>query len=250
MWHPRSLTRSEARRAAPEAVRRAGSFSPLRLAVAALLCLGACDSFSPRSAPTPCDPDTDPDCKPLPPFLEPQTPELVRTNIQAAVQERTVQPNYVRSLTPEPADQPGLFTYIPDPGAEAQAPPGFFVGWNKDREVQFMLTLLEASAGGGAALDSLNQVELAFPRYTVDPTFPSTPDLTRYDVEYVLALTYESGDPPVERTDRYAGRAKWDLTGGNRNFWTLLRWEDISPLSVPGATIIGTMGTLRVFVGP
>ena len=228
----------------PDVAQRGGSLLLLVFAAVVLLCLGACDSFSPRTAPPPCNPTTDPNCKPPPEFLDPLTPEVVRINIEAAVEGRTVQPNYERSLTPEPADQPGLFTYIPDPGAEAQAPPGFFVGWNKGREVQFMLNLLEASG------DSLQKVELDFPRFTVDPSFPSTPDLTRYDVNYQLALTYERGDPPVQRIDHYAGTAKWDLTGGARNFWTLLRWEDRSPLAVPGVTIIGTMGTLRAFVGP
>lgn len=209
----------------------------------AAVALAGCDLFSPRTPPAPCDPDTDPNCQPPPEFLEPLLPEIVRDNIKAAVDGRTVSPNYERSLTPEPADQVGLFTYIPDQNAEAQAPPGFFDGWNKGREVQFMLTLLEASG------DSLRSVELVFQRYTQDPGFPATNDLKRYDVDYVLSLTYARGDPPVERIDLYAGRAKWDLTGGDRNFWTLLRWEDVGPLTVPGETIIGTMGTLRAFVG-
>ncbi len=229
----------------PDMAQRGGSLLLLVFAAVVLLGLGACDSFSPRTAPPPCNPNTDPNCKPPPEFLEPLTPEVVRINIEAAVEGRTVQPNYERSLTPEPADQPGLFTYIPDPGAEAQAPPGFFAGWTKGREVQFMLTLLEASG------DGLQKVELDFPRFTLDPGFPSTDELTRYDVEYLLTLTYERGDPPVQRIDHYAGTAKWDLADpGKRKFWTLLRWEDRSPLSVPGVTIIGTMGTLRAFVGP
>ena len=229
----------------PDAAQRGVSFLLLVFVAVAWLGLGACDSFSPRTPPPPCDPNTDPNCKPPPEFVEPTTPEVVRINIEAAVEGRTVQPNYERSLTPEPADQTGLFTYIPDPGAEAQAPAGFFNGWIKSREVQFMLTLLEASG------DSLQKVELDFPRFTVDPSFPSTPTLRRYDVDYQLVLTYARGDPPVERIDHYAGTAKWDLTDpGSRQFWTLLRWEDRSPLSVPGVTIIGTMGTLRAFVGP
>lgn len=232
MSFPHSPTRSERR-------------FTLRLAAGlclAVLAAGACDGFSPRTPLTPCDPNTDPDCKPPPEFLEPLTPELVRQNIKAAVEGRTVQPNYARSLTPEPADQQGEFTYLPDPGAEAQAPPGFFAGWDKGREVQFMLTLLEASG------DSLRSVELTFPAFTENDEFPS-PDLTRYSVEYKLSLTYRRGDPPVERVDRYAGTATWDFAGGLRNFWTLTRWEDRSPLTVPGETIIGTMGTLRALVG-
>lgn len=213
------------------------------MAVLAALCLWGCDSFTPRDAPPPCDPVTDPTCQPPPDFFEPLTPEIVRDNIVRALEGRTVQPNYERSLAPG-VGETAVFLYLPDPGAEAQKPPGYFLDWRKPREVQFMLTLLE---GAG---DSLSNVELDFSRYNVDRSFPSTTNLTRYDVEYVLALTFTSGDPPQERTDRYAGTARWDLIGGDRLFWTVLEWEDKSPLDVPGQTIVGTMGTLRALVGP
>jgi hypothetical protein len=211
-----------------------------------LLASLSCDFFSPRTPPPPCDPLTDPDCAPPPDFFEPLTPELVRDNIQRALQGRTAEPNYRRSLTGAPDDDgsSGVFTYGPDPGAEAQAPPGFFDGWNKEREVQFMLTLLEGSAAA-----NLRGVSLEFGRYSEDPDFPATTNLKRYDVEYELTLTYLDGDPPEERTERYGGRAKWDLIGGDRNFWTLLTWEDIAPLETE-VPVIGTMGTLRALVGP
>jgi len=205
-----------------------------------------CDAFSPRTPPAPCDPLTDPGCAPPPDFFEPLAPEIVRDNIQRALEGRTVEPNYRRSLSgPPDEEQTAVFTYGPDPGAEAQAPPGFFVDWNKSREVQFMLTLLE-----GSAATNLRRVSLEFGRYTEDPDFPATTNLKRYDVEYELTLTYLDGDPPEERTERYGASAKWDLIGGDRNFWTLLTWEDIAPLEIPENPVFGTMGTLRALVGP
>lgn len=224
---------------------------PLRLALwmaSLFLALGSlgCDAFQPRTPPPPCDPLTDPGCAPPPDFFDPLTPEIVRDNIERALEGRTVEPNYRRSLQGPPDDEEGgVFTYGPDPGAEAGAPPGFFDGWNKDREVQFMLTLLE-----GSASTNLRSVSLDFDRYDVDPDFPATTNLKRYDVEYDLILTYLDGDPPEERTERYGGRAKWDLIGGDRNFWTLLTWEDIAPLEDPDDPFFGTMGTLRALVGP
>lgn len=215
----------------------------MALSVCALVCLGACDSFTPREAPPPCTPGTL-GCTEPPPFVEPLLPQIVRDNIERAVEGRTVEPNYKRSLAPEPEDLLDVFIYIPDPQAEALAPPGFFVGWDKGREVQFMLNLLVASG------DSLQEAAMAFPRFTVDPDFTPTTNLARYDVDYELSLTYVRGDPPIERVDFYAGRAKWDFIGGDRNFWTLLRWEDIGLPPSPSSAPIGTMGTLRAFVGP
>ena len=214
----------------------------MALSSCAIVCLGACDSFTPREAPPPCDPD-DPECQPPPNFSEPLRPDSVRVNIERAVEGRTVEPNYVRSLAPEPENLPDVFFYLPDPQAEALFP-GFFVGWDKDSEVQFMLNLLVTSG------DSLQAVEMSFPRFEVDPDFTPTTNEARYDVDYELSLTYVRGDPPEERVDFYAGRAKWDFIGGDTNFWTLLRWEDIGLPPSSSGTPKGTMGTLRGFVGP
>ncbi len=240
MCNPRFRTRSER----PRGAWLAGW--AIALSGCAVLCLGACDSFTPREAPPPCDPVNDPSCRPPPDFLAPINPLIVRDNIERAIEGRTVEPNYKRSLAPEPEDLPDAFVYFPDPQAEALAPfPGYFVGWDKVREVQFMLTLLEASG------DSLRNVEMAFPRFSVDPDFPSTSTLTRYDVDYELTLTYVRGDPPQERIDFYAGRSKWDFFTGDRDlFWTLLRWEDIGLPPSSSSTPIGTMGSLRTFVRP
>ncbi len=211
-----------------------------------LVCLGACDSFTPREAPPPCDPVNDPGCRPPPEFIPPLLPVVVRDNIERAIEGRTVEPNYERSLAPEPVDLPDVFAYFPDPQAEALAPfPGYFVGWDKAREVQFMLTLLETPG------DSLRDVEIAFPRFSEDRGFPSTSRLIRYDVDYELTLTYVQGDPPQTRTEFYAGMSKWDFFTGERDeFWTLLRWEDIGLPPSPSEPPIGTMGSLRAFVRP
>lgn len=239
MCNPRSRTRSERRRG------RWHTRLPLVLSYCALVCLCACDSFTPREAPPPCDPVSDPTCRPPPEFISPITPLVVRDNIQRAIEGQTVIPNYERSLAPEPEDLPDVFAYFPDQEAEGLAPsPDYFVGWDKEREVQFMLTALEADS-------TLDNVEMVFPRFSVDPDFPSTSTLTRYDVDYELTLTYVRGDPPQTETEFYAGRSKWDFFTGDRDlFWTLLRWEDISLPPSPSDTPIGTMGSLRVFRRP
>lgn len=228
-----SLTRSEPPRPLQT--------SRLALGLACLLSVaGGPGCFKARTPQPPCVV-----CPQPPDFFEPLTPQIVRDNIQRALEGRTTEPNYRRSLSgPPDEEQTAEFVYEPDPGARAQAPSGYFDGWGKAREVQFMLSVLE-----GTEAVNLRSVTLDFPSYSEDLTFPSTTNLVRYDVEYDLTLTYSSGDPPVERTERYGGSAKWDLIGGDRNFWTLVRWEDIAPLENPENPFIGTMGTLRA-LGP
>jgi hypothetical protein len=51
----------------------------------------------------------------------------------------------------------------------------------------------------------------------------------------------------AELVEIYCGRAFWDLTGGDRNFWTLLRWEDLERGTQEQC--LGTLGVLRIKEG-
>ncbi len=195
---------------------------------------GSC--FNPRDAPQPCVV-----CPTPAPFKEPIVPEFVRDNIQAALQSPTIDPNYRDSLADQGGGSPG-FTYIPDALAEAAATPGFFDGWDKPREVQFMLNLLEASSGGAPPTSA----EVLFTEFRDTGELPGTNE-ARYEVNYEFTLTTTFPDSTVE--ERYCGRAFWDLEGGDRNFWTLRTWEDLEPLPNPTRPCAGTMGLLRALSG-
>jgi hypothetical protein len=97
--------------------------------------------FEPREAPPPCDPITDTDCRPPAVFIEPTEPEIVRDNIERALEAPTVEPNYRDSLTGVTASG-GQFVYRPDNAVYELNPP-LFDGWEEEREVQFMLNVLE-----------------------------------------------------------------------------------------------------------
>jgi hypothetical protein len=237
MWTRRCNTRFEAgdRRWVWVALVAAGA------ALAGLGCL-----FTPRDAPPPCTPGVDAGCKTPVPFKDPLTPEIVRDNIQGAIRKRGFDgpnlDNYDRSLN-------DLFAYVPDANTALTAPPcgadPFFFNWGKLREAQFMRKVLEV-VGSNAVPDS---AAIVFTVYSEDPTYNNTTDLKRYNVQYTLTLVYpESSGRGIEC---YGANAKWDLIGGDRNNWTLLRWEDLEPVPTPSCrgTYGGTMGVLRVREG-
>jgi hypothetical protein len=180
-----------------------------------------------RCAPAPCPPIA-------PPFKEPLIPEFVRDNIEVALERLTIDPNYKDSLS-DPGPGSLGFLYIPDAEAEAAATPGFFQGWDKPREVQFMLDLLE----GGLPPDT---VDMLFTNFRDTGQLPSTNE-ARYEVHYEFMIVRD------EEQARYCGRAFWNLEGGDRNFWTLKQWEDLEPLLSPTAPCQGTMGLLRALSG-
>lgn len=220
--------------------------SSKRNAFLAALCLlllasSGCDVFTPRTPPPPCDPLTDPNCRTPPIENEPLTPEIVRDNIIAAMEGFTVSPNYENSIAEE---LPGelLFVYVPDPALESVFP-GFFADWHRAREVQFMLDLLQSGS------NNLRTVDLNVTTFSELPGHFQDPDRARYNVEYDLLLTFvdSSVDPPEETSSRYCATALWDFIGGDRNFWRLQRWEEISPSS--DADCLGSMGLLRATTG-
>ncbi|MFQ5599924.1 MAG: hypothetical protein ACE5G2_05150 [Candidatus Krumholzibacteriia bacterium] len=208
-----------------------------------------CDTVTPREAPPPCDPQTDPTGVPPASFREPLTPETVRDNIRDAITTPTLEPNYRVSLTDE---DPGAgiagFAYLPDESARSAATQGFFDGWNKEREVQFMLAFREETV---TPLDSFETVEMNFPVFQDTGELQGT-DQARYEVQYELIREFSDRtvEPPVViNRERYTGRAFWDLIGGDSNFWTLQKWEDLEPLTDDEDPAVGTLGILRAVLG-
>ena len=95
------------------------------------------------------------------------------------------------------------------------------------------------------------QVQMDFTRFVENDVFPES-NKTRYEVDYSLTLTFrdETKTPPVDSSERYSGRALWDFEGGDRNFWTITKWEDLEPQCAPGdSTCQGTLGILRASSG-
>jgi hypothetical protein len=205
-----------------------------------LLLSGGCETFTPRNAPPPCDPDSDPDCRAPAIFVDPTSPQAVVSNIISAIEAFTVKPNYEESLSSKGNDEPP-FEYIPDPGLN-EVFPGFFDGWQEEREVQFMLDLL-VSAGRPIRVD----FNVTLVREIDHPA--GNTNQVRYDVEYDLTLTFRDSeqDPPVDTDRQYCASALWDFFGGDRNEWVLNRWEEISPSGDPDC--LGSMGLLRATTG-
>jgi hypothetical protein len=236
-WH----TRSEA------AARRRWQ---LRWGAVLLIAIGLAAGcpFTPRDAPEPGTPGVDPGCRTPVPFRDPTEPAVVKDNIVAALRKRGFDgptiPNYERSLD-------SLFIYLPDPDSDAGAPGGcggpFFANWGRSREVRFMLETLET---GSAVPDS---VEISVPGFTEEGG-TGDPNLRRFRVQYVMTLR---GIPETggRRSECYGGTALWDFFDqpDSQIFWTLIRWEDLQPLSetarCQGTTYKGTLGMLRSFWG-
>lgn len=212
----------------------------LALAAAVLpLAVSGCP-FTPREAPEPCDPATDPTCRPPAQFVDAVVPELVRDNIERALESPTIFPNYDESLD-------DAFRYDPDLVTEALVPvdcPTFFVNWDKAAEVQFMQTALEP----GPSATQPTRIQVTFQRF-VDSGELNDPNQLRYNVDYEVVLTYtDPSQTPPTRTDRFGAVAQWDLARGADLLWVLKLWRDIAPL-VPPEEGGRTLGFLRVTRG-
>lgn len=238
MWTRRCNTRSEP---------GAGRLRTVLLGAAGVALVGLGCLFTPRDAPPPCTPGVDVGCKTPVPFKDPLTPEIVRDNVIGAIRKKGFDgpnlDNYDRSLNEQ-------FLYLPDVLTAATAPscPGgpFFLNWVKAREVQFMRAVLEEVG----ASDLPDSARISFGLYSEDTGWPdATTDKKRYNVQYFLTLVYPTSSG--RGVECYGANARWDLIGGNRNEWSLFRWEDLEPVPSPSCsgTYLGTMGALRVREG-
>ena len=215
----------------PPLVAGLGLAGALLLGLAAPSCL-----FSPRPAPPPCDPNTDPTCRSAP-IPQPRiTPEAVRNNIQATLQALVVEPIYDDNLD-------AGFRYVPDQAAQSLVPPGFFDNWGKQKEVSFMRSLLE----GRPDATHPRRMTVSFSLWT-DTGVLQDPQ-RRYSFLYAVALEYpDSTQASQVRCESYRAEALWDFVADANNLWTLQKWEDKQPENSPTdpcAQQRGSLGILR-----
>jgi hypothetical protein len=210
-----------------------------------------CDTFTPREPPPPEENICRFSQQENPRFREPLAPEILRDNIKLAIECPRTE-FYEQSLNSEPRPDIGnrAFQYVPD--AEANAlppnPEEFWAAWNRDQELQFVLNVLEVPARAEIVLPDTTLEGVLVSTSMDIPLFEDTGELgtndARYRVEYELTLLFrhQSAEFDVELTQTYCGIALWDLTGRDRNSWTLFKWEDLEPLA---GTCTETMGVLR-----
>lgn len=161
----------------------------LLLAVA----VAGCDLFAPRA---PEDPIGEAGT-----FQQPDTPDLVVSNLRAAVAELNTD-NYRRSLAED-------FVFVPTADAEARHPA--LTGWTRAEEISYFTTLAEA-----ARLHSGHELRLA------DQVV--NPGETEYVLEASYILTVHHGRPGVPETVQ--GRLVWEIAQDEDGLWRLARWTD------------------------
>lgn len=169
-------------------------FTVIGTAVWLAITLAACDVFSPRS---PEDPINEAGT-----FIQPDAPELVVDNLQAAIAELNTA-NYRRSLAED-------LTFEPTAVAQARDP-SLWASWSQTEEVSAFTTLAEAARQStGHSLRLADTVaEVGDTRYTLDAT-------------YVLVVRHRR--PAV--SDTLQGRLVWVIEQGADGLWALRRWTD------------------------
>lgn len=160
-----------------------------------LFALAGCDLFSTR-APEPPVAESGT-------FRQPDTPDQVIANLQAAITEMNAQ-NYRRSFAE-------AFTFTPTDHAMAQNA-SLWNGWGRDAEERYFSTLVAA-----ARLTTGNALQLT------DETL-SVVDETRFvlDATYLLTINHRRPNLPVT----FQGRLVWTLQQGPDGLWRLQEWTD------------------------
>ena len=160
-----------------------------------LLLFAGCDLFAPRD---PEDPMTAGGT-----FLQPDTPEQVIENIQAAVAELNT-PNYSRSMD-------AALVYAPTAKAEA-SDPAIWPSWDRTAEEQYFTSLAAA-----AQFASGHELRLT------DRNVSLISD-TRFELDASYILTVNHNRPNVETTVQ--GRLIWVIVQGEDGLWRLQEWTD------------------------
>lgn len=158
------------------------------------LTLGGCGIFEAR---TPELPATESGT-----FTQPDTPEQVIDNLQAAVAELNVL-NYRRSLADDLQ-----FT----PTATAQASDPVFSSWSQAEEEQYFSTLAAAAQLGSGHNLQLNNETLTIVTVTENV----------FDATYVLTVNHNRPDVPT----LVQGRLLWTLVQDPDGLWRLSNWTD------------------------
>jgi len=176
--------------------------SQLPIFILCLAVLQSCSLFAPREPEDPIDEAGT--------FLQPDTPEQVIENIQAAIAELNT-PNYGRSINAEL-----VFT----PTATAAAlDPSIWSSWSQIQEQQYFSTMAAAAQFGINHELRLN-----------DQTVSIISD-TRYvlDASYTLNINHNRPDAPKV----VQGRLIWVITQGEDGLWSLQEWTDREVGSTP-----------------
>lgn len=177
-----------------------------RLALLLLVLLAGCDLFAPRTPEAPVVGGGS--------FVQPDTPEQVVANLQAAVAELDVQA-YRRSLADD-------FAFVPAPLAARQ----FLVwsGWDRAAEERYFSTLAAAARLAGG-----HQLVLSESAFTVL-------DERRYTYDARYDLTVLHSRPGVPTT--LQGRLFWEITQGADGLWRLQRWTDQEVGELPSWSLL------------
>jgi len=123
------------------------------------------------------------------------------------------------------------FSYIPDDAARDQFPPDTFVGWDRDREINF----INGFYNSGVSIIAL-MVEDGF---SFPP--PSGSEMTVENIVYYLTVTNDADGSQV----RYRGQCDV-IFRLEANFWYIYQWRDLQGESDPiTGQPLSTMGVLR-----
>jgi hypothetical protein len=143
-------------------------------------------------------------------FLQPDTPERVVENLQAAIAERNAG-NYVRSLAED-------FTFVPTSSAEARDP-ALWASWGRSSEEQYFSALVAAIT------------PLAVPQLQLTASTRRFEGATRYVLEATYRLTVPHTRPDAPTF--VEGRLFWEITQQPNGLWALTRWTDRQQGEVP-----------------
>ncbi len=155
---------------------------------------GACEIFAPRMPEPPAGEGGT--------FIQPDSPDAVIANIQAAIQELNSL-SYRRSMHME-------LEYVPTAIAQARDP-SLWADWGYAEENSYYTTISEAARRGSGHLLRLNNVakEIGDRHY-------------KMDANYLLVIRHLRAGVP----DSLQGRLIWEMEPDENGLWALRRWTD------------------------
>ncbi len=135
-------------------------------------------------------------------YVQPDTPEQVVENLQAAVAEMNTL-NYRRGLSENLEFRPT---------ATAEARDGLWTTWSRAAEEQYFSTMAAAASGGSGHRLDLNDQAFTL----VDASH------YRLDATYVLTVNHRRPDVPMQ----VQGRLSWTVVQRGDGLWELSSWTD------------------------